>query len=241
MTTLRETTAQIQRRVGVNADGVWGPASAAAVAKALGVEQFDRQAFQLSFINTNAAAITDEDIRLAAVRLGVTKRHIKMLRKVESGGRSFDDRGRPIILFEPHIFYRRTQGRYGSTSFSNRTWDRSLYPKSYDGRWQQMADAAEKDAAAAVESASWGLWQIMGFHWNTLGYESAWDFAASIVKSEAGHLEALVRFIEVNGLQDELAACEAGKPDSCRPFARAYNGTGYAQNNYHVKMAEALR
>lgn len=237
MTTLKD----IQRHVGVTADGVWGPNTARAVAKALGMEVFDREAFLLSFRNTNAPAITDHDLRLAAVRLNVTKRHIEMLRKVESGGKSFDDKGRPIILFEPHIFYRRTQGRYGSTPFSNRTWNRSLYPGSYDGRWEQMADAAERDTHAAIESASWGLWQIMGFHWNTLGYESVWDFAASMVESEAGHLEALVRFIEANGLQDELAACEAGNPDSCRAFARAYNGPAYAKNNYHVKMAEALR
>ena len=167
--------------------------------------------------------------------------HLEMVRKVESGGKSFDDKGRPVILFEPHIFYRQTGGRHGETSFSGKRWDRSKYPKSYDGRWEQMADAAEKDEASAIESASWGLWQIMGFHWKALGYESARAFADSMVESEGNHLDALVRFLKVNGLADELAACRAGDPDSCRPFARAYNGPGYTKNNYHVKMAEALR
>lgn len=235
------TLTEIQRHVGVTADGVWGPATAAAVAKALGIEAFDRAAFLARFQNTAAPAINRADMIAAASRLDVPVGHLEMVRKVESGGKSFDDKGRPIILFEPHIFYRQTGGRYGRTAFSNPSWDRTLYPKSYDGRWEQLADAAEVDEAAAIESASWGLWQIMGFHWKALGYASAQEFAAEMVESEGNHLDALVRFIGVNGLADELRDCRAGSPNSCRPFARAYNGPGYAANNYHVKMADALR
>lgn len=238
------TLAQIQRHVGVKPDGVWGPVTATAIAKGLGMPEpprFDRAAFLVRYRNTNALAITRGDMIIAAERLGVTIKHLDMLRKVESGGRSFDDSGRPVILFEPHIFYRRTQGRYGRTNFSNPTWVKALYPKSYDGRWEQLADAAERDENAALESASWGLWQIMGFHWNTLGYASPQEFAASMAASEAGHLEALVRFIEANGLADELRACRAGSPNSCRAFARAYNGPGYESNRYHVRMSDAMK
>lgn len=240
---LDETTKAIQRHVGVAPDGKWGPATAAAVAKGLGIgdpSAFDRQEFLARFINTNAAAITDADINAAAQELNVSPAHIRMVRRVESGGRSYDDKGRPVILFEPHIFHRRTDGAYSPSSFSYAKWREKPYP-NIDGRWAQLADAAEKDEVAALESASWGMFQIMGFHWQALGYPSVQDFTARIVASEAAHLDAVVRFIKVNGLTNALRACRAASPDSCRAFAKGYNGGGYEANSYHVKMAEALK
>lgn len=197
--------------------------------------------FRERYANLNADAITDADIAAAAVKLGVSPDHIRMVRTVESGGKSFDDKGRPVILFEPHIFHDRTQGRHSPSDYSYAKWREKPYPKGYDARWAQMAAAAEKNEAAALESASWGLFQIMGFHWRKLGYDSPQAFAAAMASSEGAHLDAVVRFIQVNNLTAKLAKCRAGDPDSCRDFARGYNGSGYAANNYHVKMAEALK
>lgn len=197
--------------------------------------------FVKRYVNTNAPAITDADIEAAAAELDVTPAHIRMVRSVESGGKSFDNRGRPVILFEPHIFHRRTGGKWSPSSYSYAKWRTKPYPGTFDGRWDQMAAAAERDEVAALESASWGLFQIMGFHWKSLGYESAQDFAESMAESEAGHLDAVVRFIRANGLAGKLKACRAGNPDSCRDFARGYNGWGYEKNRYHIKMAEALK
>lgn len=201
----------------------------------------DRAEFLSRYVNTKAAAITEADIQAAAQRLDVLVSHIKMVRKVESGGKSFDDKGRPVILPEPHIFYRRTNGKYGTTNYSYPKWGWKPYPTSYDGRWTQLADMAERDEAAALESASWGLFQIMGFHWQALGYASVQDFAKRMAASEADHLDSVVRFIEKNGLAPALRRCKAGNPDSCRDFAKAYNGSGYEKNSYHRKMAEALK
>lgn len=236
------TLADIQRHLGVPADGQLGPVTLAAIAKAIGNTEarFDRPAFFARFVNKQAAAITDADITKAATRLNVTPAHIRMVRAVESGGRSFDDAGRPVILFEPHIFHRRTGGAYSPSGFSYAKWKDKPYPASFDGRWAQMADAAAKDEQAALESASWGLFQIMGFHWQALGYASAAEFAERMAKNEGEHLEAVVRFIEKNGLAPALRRCKAGAPDSCRDFAKGYNGAGYATNRYHEKMAEAL-
>lgn len=234
----------IQRHVGVTPDGKWGPNTAKAIASALGMTEtvtHDRQEFLSRYVNTNAAAITNADIQAAADRLSVPVSHILMVRKVESGGKSFDDKGRPVILPEPHIFYRRTNGKYGVTSYSYPKWGDRPYPTSYDGRWTQLADMADNDETAALESVSWGLFQIMGFHWQALGYESVQDFAAQMAASEAGHLDSVVRFIEKNGLAPALRRCKAGDPESCRDFAKAYNGAGYEKNSYHRKMAEALR
>lgn len=202
---------------------------------------FDRAEFIGRYVNTNAPAITDADIEAAADSIAVPSGHIRALKKQESRGKSFDDKGRPVILFEPHIFHRQTKGAHGITSFSYPKWDRTKYPGSFDGRWVQMADAAAKDEGAALESASWGLFQIMGFHWKALKYSSPQQFAESMAASEAGHLDALVRFISTNGLAPALRRCKAGDPDSCRDFSKGYNGAGYEANRYHIKFSENLR
>ena len=196
--------------------------------------------FTLRFANRYADKISDADITRAAARLKVSPAHIRAIMKVEGGGASFDKKGRPIILFEPHIFHRRTGGRFSPSTFSYRIWRTHPYPRTFDGRWRQMADAAAKDVNAALESASWGMFQIMGFHWKSLGYASVHAFVESMVASEAGHLDAVVGFVEANGLAAKLRACRKGDPKSCRAFVKGYNGSGYAANRYHIKFARAL-
>jgi hypothetical protein len=50
-----------------------------------------------------------------------------------------------------------------------------------------------------------------------------------------------VRFIRSKRLVDKLRACRPGDPASCIPFVKAYNGSGYAKNDYHSKLAAAAR
>lgn len=194
-----------------------------------------------TFVNLRAPALTLADKIAAAERLGVTVKHINMLLAVESGGRSFDNKGRPVILFEPHIFHRRTNGKWSPADFSYSKWNARPYPKSYDGRWQQMEAAAVRDYDAALESASWGLFQVMGFHWRALGYASAYAFAEAMTTGEPAQLDAMLRYIEVNKLKSALQQCTAGSPNSCRAFAKGYNGASYEKNDYHTKLARALR
>jgi len=211
--------------------------NAALLADTAPPSQYDPNAY----INTKAPALNVGDKIAAAEKLGVSIGHINMLLKVESGGRSFDNRGRPVILFEPHIFHRRTKGKWSPSSFSYSKWGARPYPKSFDGRWEQMGQAAQRDRVAALESASWGLFQVMGFHWHSLGYESVHAFAVAMATGEPAQLDAMVRFIIQNGLAPALRQCRAGDPNSCRAFARGYNGAGFEKNRYHIKMAEALK
>lgn len=204
-------------------------------------EVFNRQEFMTRYVNLKAPAIDSQDIARAANRLGVSVKHIEMLRKVESNGKSFDNKGRPTILPEPHIFYRLTNGAYGVTHYSYPKWGTRSYPSTTDARWTLLADMAEKDEYVALQSASWGLFQVMGFNWKVCGYQNPHAFADAMAEDEDNHLEACVEFILAEGLADELAACRAGSPESCRAFAQGYNGPGYAKNNYHVKMSEALK
>lgn len=237
------TLAEIQRHLGVDADGKLGPRTLSAIGSALGLSAtaFDRHAFLARYVNLHAPALVQADLSAAAAQLGVSLAHVQMIRTVESYGRSFDQSGRAVILFEPHVFHRRTDGAFGPSSFSYAKWKTLPYPATYDARWNQMADAAAKDETAALESASWGMFQIMGFHWQTLGYASVQAFAEAMGRGEAEQLDAMVRFVLKNGLQPALAACKAGNAESCRAFAKGYNGSGYETNRYHVLLAAALK
>ena len=201
---------------------------------------FAREAFIERHVNKAAPKLANTDIEFAAASLEVPASNLRAVIAVESGGRSFSDLGLPVILFEPHVFHRRTAGRWSPSSFSYAKWRERPYPPSQMARWEQMAEAAACNEQAALESASWGLFQIMGFHWQALGYASAESFALAMAKSEAAQLGALVTFIKVNGLADELRAGSTA-PDSWRAFARGYNGPSYAANAYHEKLARQMR
>jgi len=201
---------------------------------------FSAEAFIERFVNRNAPKLGNCDIELTAASLQVPSRNLRAVIAVESRGQSFSDLGLPMILFEPHIFHRRTDGRWSPSSFSYARWRERPYPRAQIDRWGQMAEAAAHDEQAALESASWGFPQIMGFHWKTLGYASAESFALAMATSEAAQLGALATFIRVNGLADELRAGTT-EAESWRAFARGYNGPAYAENGYHEKLAQAVR
>lgn len=201
-------------------DGQAGPATRAAIERA--------------FTNTCAPAVTDDDIAAFAQRLKCSVRQIKAVAKVESGGAAFDDKGRPKILFERHLFHRLTDGRYSVAGFSN--------PKGggySDCSWKKLTEAACKDADAAFAAVSWGRFQVLGTHWRALGYPSSIDLAYSAVATEAAHYELLIRYVEHNGLGGALRALSAD-PETCRAFARGYNGPAYTKFDYHTKLARAL-
>ena len=78
-----------------------------------------------------------------------------------------------------------------------------------------------------------GIGQVMGYHWKALGYPSLQQFINDMYHSEAKQLEAMIRYIKVNNLVDELQRHDwAG-------FARGYNGAGYKRNNYDEKLRQA--
>lgn len=193
-----------------------------------------RAAIIAAFTNTNASAISDQQIETMAASLGCTAKQIRAVAKVESGGGAYDGQGRPKLLFERHLFHRLTKGRLRITSYSNPA------PGGYkEDSWEKLTLAASRDVNAAFSSASWGKFQVLGLHWLELGYHSPIDMAWSTVLSEASHYEMLARFIEHNGLKDELRALSTD-PVTCRPFARKYNGPGFAKYSYDIKLSKAM-
>jgi len=159
---------------------------------------------------------------------------IKAVAEVESAGDGFFSDGRPKILFEAHIFGSLTKYKYNDThpNISSRKWNKSLYKggiKEYD----RLNEAMKLDKEAALKSASWGKFQIMGFNYNICGWNNVESFVDDMYKNEGEHLKAFVGFIRSNKLEKYLQSKDWAK------FAKAYNGPAYAQNKYDVKLKNA--
>ncbi|MFV2945251.1 N-acetylmuramidase domain-containing protein [Pseudomonas japonica] len=225
--------AAYQRRVGLVDDGIAGPKTLAS----------------LSGANCEPL-LKGADLAKAAQRLGVPIAAVYALNEVESKGRGFLDNGKPVILFERHIMYRQLQADRSDGADQTELQKRAdqlagqfpalVNPKSggYSGgtaEHQRLASARQLDDTAALESASWGAFQIMGFWWQRLGYASVQDFVAAMSRSEADHLEAFVRFIET-----DPTLHKALKALKWATVASLYNGSDYKRNLYDVKLQRAF-
>lgn len=220
----------LQRLIGATADGVFGPAS--------------RSALFAKLTNLRAPALTDSDFERVAAELGVGPKLIKAVRAVEAPRGPFDEKGRPSILYEKHVFSRCTlpPHRYDGSHpvLSARHWEPGSYGL-FSAQYTKLADACAVDPDAAFKACSWGAFQVLGENANELGYGTAFDMAVALTISEAAHLESFVRFVKSKNLVGALQRCRAGDALSCVPFVKAYNGPGYAKNAYHVKLAGAMR
>lgn len=152
-------------------------------------------------------------------------------------GTIINDTLHPTIRFEGHYFDRRlkdgarAQARAQGLASPNAGAVKN--PRSQKDRYALLVRAKAINEAAAIESTSWGVGQVMGSHWRMLGYESAAAFAEHMQAGFAGQVEAMVRFIVANKLDKALRARD------WQAFARGYNGAGFAKNKYDVKLARA--
>lgn len=186
------------------------------------------------------ARLTVADISAAAQALACDVPAIKAVIAVESAGRGFADDGRPIILYEPHIFSERTGHRFDRSNpeISYPKWGALPYPKGQAAQWRRLDEASGLDHRAAAEATSWGLFQIMGFNAAWCGYGTKGDpdvhgFCLAMARDERTQLDAFVAFLVAKGLDIPL------RDHDWSAFARGYNGPGYMKNAYHTKLADA--
>ena len=193
---------------------------------------------------TSSKKLSKADIIAVANNLNIEPAALKAVIDVEAAGEGFDNQGRPTILFEPHVFWdelgkihyytKRAELAKKHQGMLSPKWDKSLYRiggSSHD----KLKVAAELNWEAAHKSASWGLGQIMGFNAQNIGYATLKDFIDDMYESEAKQLKAMGLFLKANNLISKLQRHDwAG-------FARGYNGSAYAKNQYDVKLADAYK
>ena len=178
--------------------------------------------------------LTEQDYKEAADLVGCEIAAIKAVTKVESNGNGFLDDGRPKILFEAHIFSRLTNRMYDATypKISSKEWNRSLY---YGGAREhdRLEVACKLNREAGLKSASWGLFQIMGFNHSQCGFSTIQSFINAMYDSERQHLLAFCRFVKHKNLDQYL------RNKQWAEFAFCYNGSSYALNQYDRKLEKA--
>lgn len=184
-----------------------------------------------------ARPLTDGDIAAEAARLGCEPAAIRAVCEVESAGRGFLPDGRPKILFEAHLFGRLTGHRWDAThpSISAPRWNRALYGPGGGHQYDRLAAAMRLDRTAALESASWGMFQILGLNFGRCGFAAVEAFVTAMGESEGRHLLAFGEFCRSGGL-DRFLCCR----DWVR-FALGYNGPAAAANDYEARLSAAYR
>ncbi len=186
--------------------------------------------------------LTDQQINDQAKTLGVEVAALKAVIEVECRGSGFNADNTPVILFERHVMRQRLIAN-GKSDIAQAmmikrpdlcntsTGNYGLYSAQH-GR---LNAASQYDRTSALESCSWGLGQVMGYHWQALGYSSLQAFINAMYKDEASQLDAMCRYIKVNNLINVL------KNKDWKAFARGYNGIAYAKNSYDVKLGNAYK
>jgi len=181
-----------------------------------------------------AEPLTRQGFRAVIADLGVGVPELLAVLAVESKTCGFLSDRRPIILFERHIFHKRTGGRFSKSDpdISNPE------PGGYTGlgkEYARLEKAAKLDRAAALMSASWGAGQIMGFNHVAAGFADVESMVSAMQQSEDAQLASVASFVQAEHLTGLLRSRD------WTAFARRYNGPGYAKNKYDLRLAGAYQ
>ena len=187
----------------------------------------------------------DSDMRaqiaITAKSLNVLPAALLAVVEVESGGRigaKVNGRMEPMIRFEGHYFHRLLPKSLRLTARNQRLAHpragRVANPRAQARRWSRLEHAIKINRIAALSSVSWGVGQVMGSHWQWLGYGSVDALVQEARSGLSGQVRLMARFIQKSGLVGKMNSQDwAG-------FARVYNGSGYRKNRYQEKMATAF-
>ena len=182
-----------------------------------------------------------EDVRQLASAYNLEAALIMAVQKVETAGRGgFLSDDRPIILFEGHIFWSQLKkiGKdpatyaLGNEDILYPKWTKQHY-KGGVGEYTRLNRAIQIDRGAALRSASWGMFQIMGFNYRMCSEASVENFVCKMQQTELIQLQLFMEYIRNSSLLPVLANKD------WKTFASKYNGPGYALNKYDQKLAKA--
>ncbi|MCC7274679.1 MAG: N-acetylmuramidase family protein [Alphaproteobacteria bacterium] len=178
--------------------------------------------------------LTEDGLEAVRAHLDVGLPELWAVLKVETRGCGFLPDRRPLILFERHVFSQRTSSRFDAVAPDLSDREAGGYGAGGANQYDRLARAAALDRRAALESASWGIGQVMGFNFAGVGFRDLDAMIAAMGASEDRQLMAVGEFI---GRQNLAGAMRA---HDWRRFARTYNGPAFERNEYDRKLADAF-
>ena len=141
--------------------------------------------------------------------------------------------GALVALYEDHIAYKYSSGKVRDAlvkaRLAARGWRDLPYPPSPYPQIDRCTEIAGPEVAAL--STSWGMYQVMGFNFQMLGFDSALDLVEYLKASEKNQFMAWVKTIDEMGVRDALLA------EDWAGYARRYNGPKYAAHGYHTRLS----
>ncbi len=211
----------------------------------LPVKKVSNDQEKLDFLKSyNGDKISDEDYIKAANKLKIEIEIFLAIEAQESKRNAFDKKKRPTILYERHWFSKLTKRKYDKSNsdisckkaYTSDRFDKKgkAIPDAErygDNQYKRLAKAYKLSPEIALQSCSWGKYQIMGFNYITCGYSSVRDFVAMMSESERKQLDAVTKFIEKNCLK-------AARNKNWKEIARAYNGDEYWIKGYDKQLKE---
>ena len=181
-----------------------------------------------------AEPLTREGFRSVVADLGVGVAELLAVLAVESKTCGFLPDRRPIILFERHLFHKRTGGRFSKSDPDISNPEAGGYA-GLAKEYPRLEKAAKLDRAAALMSTSWGAGQIMGFNHVAAGFADVESMVSAMQESEDAQLASVASFLKAEDLAGLLRSRDWAK------FARRYNGPAYAKNKYDIRLAAAYQ
>ena len=191
----------------------------------------------------NMKKLTDARIAEIARENGIHPAALLAVKLVESGIKSgFLDSGKPQILFEGHVFYKYLKANVKSLDINKLCaqypnivypkWDKSKYLGG-EKEWTRLEQARQINVKYANYSASWGMFQVMGFNYKSCGCESISEFVEKMSESQEQQLRLTLNFFKHSNLIVPL------QKRQWATFAKGYNGPSFAKNRYHTKLQAA--
>jgi N-acetylmuramidase/Putative peptidoglycan binding domain len=175
-----------------------------------------------------ALALSNDGLSAVAGTLGVFAPEIWTVLAVETSGCGFLPDRRPQILYERHVFHRLTGGQFDDGDISDPT--PGGYGPGGSHQYDRLAAAIQLDRAAALQSASWGIGQVMGNNFAMVGFPDVETMVAAMSESEDNQLTAVGAFLTATKLDLSLQAHD------WTAFARGYNGPNFAINHYDSRL-----
>ena len=180
----------------------------------------------------NGCNINDNDYEIAAKELGIEKEVLMAIAKQESKGSSFQAVKQATILFERHKMYSllikkgNTKASVDALSIEHP----SIVNKNSGGyndmtSYDKLKTAKSIDYDCAVQSCSWGKFQVMGFHYANL-YSSPRELEKAMNMCELQQFKYFVLYLKkTNGMVDAL------KNKNWEGIATLYNGSKWKEKN----------
>jgi hypothetical protein len=190
----------------------------------------------MKFHGTGSPLSTDGFANAMTI-LGVDAATLWTLLSVETCGFGFLPSRRPVMHFERHHFHRLTNGRFDVNypALSDPAPGGHDHPTS---EYARLKSAAMLDADAALQSASWGIGQLMGCKYRDVGYATVHQMVDAMKGDEDEQLRATATFIR------DWTMHEALQQHDWRSFSRWYNHRNfgrdkYGHDSYGAKLAHA--